>query len=69
MAIILYVVGSDDKLRSVYRRAKPKDLDSAAANIAPYVYQGSMALTIGDLYNFLVVQMHSLNPNIKCWNI
>lgn len=42
-----YQTGSDDTLRSVYRRAKPKDPDAIAADVAPFTYQGSMAETAG----------------------
>lgn len=46
-----YHIGSDDTLRSVFHRAKPKDSDAAAADVAPFIYQGSMAQTAG---NFIV---------------
>ncbi|GMR30483.1 hypothetical protein PMAYCL1PPCAC_00678, partial [Pristionchus mayeri] len=45
----LKALGTDDTLRSVYRRGKRNDLDETAANTAPFVYQGSMSETEGKL--------------------
>ncbi|GMR61711.1 hypothetical protein PMAYCL1PPCAC_31906 [Pristionchus mayeri] len=41
------LLGSDDKLRSVFRRARPKDADSCVADTTPYSIQGKFAETEG----------------------